>query len=61
MRKKKTAALTIAVILAASTTMTPFAGWEQEGTNWKYNDNWTYAANGWKWIGRERFKRLLLR
>ncbi len=50
MKKKKTAALTIAVILAASTTMTSFAGWEQEGTNWKYNDNGTYAANGWKWI-----------
>lgn len=31
-------------------SMTALAGWEQEGTNWKYNDNGTYAINGWKWI-----------
>lgn len=37
-------------ILTISMGMTSFAGWEQEGTNWKYNDNGAYATNGWKWI-----------
>ncbi len=41
---------TLTGILTISMGMTALAGWEQEGTNWKYNDNGTYAANGWKWI-----------
>lgn len=48
--KKKSLTTILAGILATSMSMTSFAGWEQEGTNWKYNDNGTYATNGWRWI-----------
>lgn len=48
--KKKILTATLAGILTISMSMTALAGWEQEGTNWKYNDNGTYATNGWKWI-----------
>lgn len=48
--KKKILTTIFAGILATSMSMTSLAGWEQEGANWKYNDNGTYAANGWRWI-----------
>lgn len=48
--KKQVLTVFMAGILTASMSMTALAGWEQEGNNWKYNDNGTYAANGWYWI-----------
>ncbi len=48
--RKRIITIILAGILATSMSITAFAGWEQEGTNWKYNDNGTYAANGWIWI-----------
>lgn len=48
--KKQVLTVFMAGILTASMSMTALAGWEQEGTNWKYNDNGNYAANGWYWI-----------
>ena len=44
-------ALGLAVCLSAASCMTAFAGhWEQNGTEWKYqNDDGSYAA-GWNWI-----------
>ncbi|WP_251501069.1 hypothetical protein [Otoolea muris] len=48
--KKQVLTVFMAGILTASMSMTALAGWEQEGNNWKYNDNGTYATNGWKWI-----------
>lgn len=48
--KKRILTTILAGILTTSMSMTSFAGWEQEGTSWKYNDNGTYAANGWRWI-----------
>ena len=48
--KKQVLTVFMAGILTASMSMTALAGWEQEGNNWKYNDNGNYAANGWYWI-----------
>ena len=48
--KKQVLTVFMAGILTASISMTALAGWEQEGNNWKYNDNGAYAANGWYWI-----------
>ncbi len=48
--RKQVLTVFMAGILTASMSMTALAGWEQEGNNWKYNDNGTYAANGWYWI-----------
>lgn len=48
--RKQVLTVFMAGILTASMSMTALAGWEQEGTNWKYNDNGNYAANGWYWI-----------
>ena len=48
--KKQVLTVFMAGILTASMSMTALAGWEQEGNNWKYNDNGAYAANGWYWI-----------
>lgn len=48
--KKGVLTIILTGILTISMGITALAGWEQEGTNWKYNDNGTYAANGWKWI-----------
>ena len=48
--KKQVLTVFMAGILTASISMTARAGWEQEGNNWKYNDNGAYAANGWYWI-----------
>ena len=48
--KKQVLTVFMAGILTASMGMTALAGWEQEGNNWKYNDNGAYAANGWYWI-----------
>ena len=48
--KKQVLTVFMAGILTASMSMTALAGWEPEGTNWKYNDNGNYAANGWYWI-----------
>ena len=44
--KKQVLTVFMAGILTASMGMTALAGWEQEGNNWKYNDNGAYAANG---------------
>ena len=45
--------VTIGLVMALSITssITAFAGWEQTGTTWKYQnvDN-TYFNNGWNWI-----------
>lgn len=48
--KKKILTVFMAGVMTVSMSMTALAGWEQEGVNWKYNDNGTYAANGWRWI-----------
>ena len=48
--KKQVLTVFMAGILTASMSMTALAGWEQEGNNWKYNDNGNYATNGWYWI-----------
>ena len=48
--RKQVLTVFMAGILTASMSMTALAGWEQEGNNWKYNDNGAYAANGWYWI-----------
>ena len=48
--RKQVLTVFMAGILTASMSMTALAGWEQEGNNWKYNDNGNYAANGWYWI-----------
>lgn len=48
--RKQVLTVFMAGILTASMSMTALAGWEQEGNNWKYNDNGAYAANGWEWI-----------
>ena len=48
--RKQVLTVFMAGILTASMSMTALAEWEQEGTNWKYNDNGNYAANGWYWI-----------
>ena len=44
--RKQVLTVFMAGVLTASISMTALAGWEQEGTNWKYNDNGAYAANG---------------
>lgn len=48
--RKQVLTVFMAGILTASMSMTALAGWEQEGNNWKYNDNGNYATNGWYWI-----------
>lgn len=48
--RKQVLTVFMAGILTASMSMTALAGWEQEGNNWKYNDNGAYDANGWYWI-----------
>ena len=48
--RKQVLTVFLAGVLTASMSMTALAGWEQEETNWKYNDNGVYAANGWYWI-----------
>lgn len=37
--------------LSVASTMTVFAGWEQTGATWKYqNTDKTYLTNTWSWI-----------
>ena len=37
--------------LSVASTMTAFAGWEQTGATWKYqNADKTYLTNTWQWI-----------
>lgn len=52
MRRKKILALTLAVTMASSMSMTVLAGqWVQENNDFKYQeDNGSYPANTWKWI-----------
>ena len=43
--------LGIALSLSASFTLVSFAGWEQTGATWKYqNTDKTYLTNSWNWI-----------
>lgn len=39
------------ICLSVASTITAFAGWEQTGTTWKYqNTDKTYLTNTWSWI-----------
>ena len=51
-RKKIVAAVTAAVVLAGLAAQTVFAlGWETDARGRRYiQQDYTYAANGWKWI-----------
>lgn len=39
------------ICLSVASTITAFAGWEQTGATWKYqNADNAYFSNGWQWI-----------
>lgn len=50
--KKTLITLTTAAIMAATMSMTAFAGeWQFNNEEWQYqNDDGTYVSNGWHWI-----------
>ena len=43
------ATIGLVMSLSASFTLLSFAGWEQTGTTWEYNENGTYIT-GWNWL-----------
>lgn len=49
--KKRFVTIILAGALTVSSAFTAFAGWEQTGTTWKYqNADKTYMTNTWNWI-----------
>lgn len=49
--KKRFVTIILAGALTVSSAFTAFAGWEQIGTTWKYqNADKTYMTNTWNWI-----------
>lgn len=49
--KKAFVTIGIAAVLSMASYVTAFAGWEQMGTAWKYqNTDGVYLANTWAWI-----------
>lgn len=50
MKMRKLKILVIACTITIMSTMTSFAGWEQqEGGQWRYSDNGVYLT-GWQWL-----------
>ena len=49
--KKTFVTLGMAAVLSVASSLTAFAGWEQMGAAWKYqNTDGVYLANTWAWI-----------
>lgn len=48
--KKSLLTLGTVLCLSVASTITAFAGWEQAGPTWKYQDNGAYYNDGWHWI-----------
>jgi len=49
--RRKTMTLVAAALMAACMATTAYAGWEQNGTQWKYkNTDNSYSMNVWQWI-----------
>lgn len=49
--KKKMTMLAATAIFTAAMATTAYAGWEQDGTAWKYkNEDGSYSASCWQWI-----------
>ena len=48
--KKKLVTIILAGALTVGSAFTAFAGWEQTGATWKYQNAGTYYNDGWHWI-----------
>lgn len=48
--KRKLVTIILAGALAVASAFTAFAGWEQTGATWKYQNAGTYYNDGWHWI-----------
>ncbi|WP_455437026.1 hypothetical protein [Hungatella hathewayi] len=48
--KKSIVTMGLVIALSVASTMSSFAGWEQTGTTWKYQNAGTYYNDGWHWI-----------
>jgi len=49
MKKKGLLSMILTISLALSASITSFAGWEQEGSIWRYSQDGTYLT-GWHWL-----------